>query len=143
MIFPDDFNAVSEKLIQFNTSGGQAFLQRGAVAALDEGEDFVAEFVARCRAGREIVSARLAKMPRVREIASNGSFYSMFEVEGVADTLAFCKAAVHQARVGLAPGLAFGRGAETLIRLCYAKSAETLETAMDRLEAFIAEGKRF
>ncbi len=67
----------------------------------------------------------------------------MFEVEGVSDTLAFCKAAVSQARIGLAPGLAFGRGAEKLIRLCYAKSAENLETAMDRLEALLAEGRTF
>jgi aspartate/methionine/tyrosine aminotransferase len=129
----------AEKLIQFNTSGGQAFLQYGAIAALDQGEDFVAEFVARCRAGREIVSRRLARMPRVREVACNGSFYSMFEVEGVTDTLAFCKDLVLKAGVGLAPGIAFGTGAETLIRLCYAKSAETLETAMDRLEAYLDE----
>ena len=139
MIYPAYFMPTAEKLIQFNTSGGQAFLQYGAIAALDQGEDFVAEFVARCRAGREIVSRRLARMPRVREVASNGSFYSMFEIEGVTDTLAFCKDLVVKAGVGLAPGIAFGKGAETLIRLCYAKSAETLETAMDRLEAYLDE----
>ena len=141
MIFPDYFTPIAEKLIQFNTSGGQAFLQRGAIAALDEGEQFVAEFVARCRTGREIVSRRLAQMSRVQEIASNGSFYAMFEIDGVSDTLAFCKAAVQKARIGLAPGVAFGRGAETLIRLCYAKSPKTLETAMDQLAALIAEGE--
>ncbi len=75
----------------------------------------------------------------MREIASNGSFYSMFEVDGVTDTLAFCMDLVLKAGVGLAPGVAFGKGAETLIRLCYAKSAETLETAMDRLEAYLAQ----
>jgi len=139
MIFPRYFMPTAEKLIQFNTSGAQAFLQYGAIAALDEGEAFVAEFVARCRTGREIVSRRLARMKRVREVASNGSFYSMFEVEGVTDTLAFCKNLVQRAGVGLAPGIAFGPGAETLIRLCYAKSAENLEAAMDRLEAFLEE----
>jgi aspartate aminotransferase len=73
----------------------------------------------------------------VREVVSNGSFYSMFEVDGVSDTLAFCKDVVAGARVGLAPGSAFGRGAETLVRLCYAKSPESLEIAMDRLEAYL------
>ena len=76
-------------------------------------------------------------MPRVREIVSNGSFYSMFEVDGVTDTLGFCKDVVASARVGLAPGIAFGKGAESLIRLCYAKSPQNLETAMDRLEAHL------
>jgi aspartate/methionine/tyrosine aminotransferase len=139
MIFPDYFTPTAEKLIQFNTSGAQKFLQYGAIAALDDGEAFVAEFVGRCRTGREIVSRRLARMKRVREVASNGSFYSMFEVEGVTDTLAFCKDLVKHAGVGLAPGIAFGSGAETLIRLCYAKSAENLELAMDRLEAYLEE----
>jgi aspartate aminotransferase len=138
VIYPDGFMETAEKLIQFNTSGGQAFLQHGAVAALDEGEGFVAEFVERCRVGRAIVSRRLAAMDRVREVASNGSFYSMFEVDGVSDTVAFCKEVVVAARVGLAPGRAFGKGAETLIRLCYAKSPANLETAMDRLEAYLA-----
>ena len=76
-------------------------------------------------------------MPRVREIPSDGAFYSMFEVDGVDDTLAFCKTAVMQARVGLAPGVAFGAGAETLIRLCYAKSPDLLEKAMDRLASLL------
>jgi len=140
-IYPDGFLPIAEKLIQFNTSGGQAFLQHGAVAALDQGEGFVAEFVARCRAGRDIVSDRLGAMPRVREVASNGSFYSMFEVDGVGDTLAFCKDVVVAARVGLAPGSAFGKGAESLIRLCYAKSPANLEAGMDRLEAYLRRAR--
>jgi aspartate/methionine/tyrosine aminotransferase len=134
LIAPESFLPTAEKLVQFNTSGGQAFLQYGAIAALDRGEAFVAEFVARCRRGRDIVSRRLAAMPRVKEIAGDGSFYAMFEVDGVSDTLAFCKDVVVNAGVGLAPGVAFGRGAESLIRLCYAKSPENLEAAMDRLE---------
>lgn len=139
LIYPEKFLPFAEKLIQFNTSGGQAFLQYGAVAALTQGESFVAEFVERCRRGRDIVAHRLATMPRVREVASNGSFYSMFEVEGVSDTLRFCKDVVVLARVGLAPGLAFGRGAETLIRLCYAKSPENLDAAMDRLDTYLRQ----
>ena len=137
MTYPAYFLPTAEKLIQFNTSGGQAFLQHGAIAAIEQGEPFVAEFVARCRAGRDIVSRRLAQMPGVREVASNGSFYAMFEVDGVTDTLAFCKDVALNARVGLAPGVAFGSGAETLIRLCYAKSGALLEEAMDRLEAYL------
>ncbi len=137
LIFPDGFLPTAEKLIQFNTSGGQAFLQRGAVAALDHGEAFVAEIVARCSKGRALVSSRLAAMPQMNEIPNDGSFYAMFEVDGVTDTLAFCKDAVTKAGVGLAPGIAFGAGAETLIRLCYAKKPELLEKAMDRLEKWL------
>ena len=62
----------------------------------------------------------------------------MFDVDGVNDTLTFCKRAVLEAGIGMAPGIAFGRGSERFIRLCYALSNEKLTLAMDRLEAFVA-----
>ncbi|WP_342358973.1 pyridoxal phosphate-dependent aminotransferase [Terrarubrum flagellatum] len=137
LIYPEGLTETFEKLIQFNTSGGQAFLQYGGVAAIRDGEPFVSEFVERCRRGREIVGASLARMNRVRNVPNNGSFYAMFEVDGVTDTIDFCKTAVTDARVGLAPGVAFGAGSEKMIRLCYAKTEETLNEAMARLERFI------
>lgn len=137
--YPAGGLAAFEKLIQFNTSGGLEFLQYGAIAALEHGEDFVQFFVERCRAGREIVNARLAAMPRVRNIPNNGAFYAMFSVDGVADTMQFCLRAVQDARIGMAPGTSFGRGAEHLVRLCYAKSPENLTEAMNRLERFCAD----
>ena len=76
-------------------------------------------------------------MKRVRNIPSEGAFYAMFSIEGVTDTLQFCKRAVVEAKIGMAPGTSFGRGSEQYIRLCYAKSPELLHTAMDRLEAFL------
>lgn len=127
-----------EKLIQFNTSGGLEFLQAGAIAALEHGEPFVAEFVSRCATGRSIVGERLAAMKRIRDIPNQAAFYAMFAVEGMSDTLTFCKRAVHEARIGMAPGTSFGRGAEGLVRLCYAKSPEQLHEAMDRLDRFVS-----
>ena len=129
---------VFEKIIQFNTSGGVEFLQHGAIAALEQGEDFVRFFVDRCRVAHRIANARLNAMPRVRNIPNNGAFYAMFEVEGVTDTLQFCLRAVQEARIGMAPGTSFGRGAEHLIRICYAKSEANITEAMDRLERFVA-----
>ncbi|HRJ68439.1 MAG TPA: pyridoxal phosphate-dependent aminotransferase [Beijerinckiaceae bacterium] len=141
LIYPAGLEPQFEKLVQFNTSGGQAFLQHAGIAAIRDGEPFVASFLERCRTGREIVNRRLARMPRVTNIPNTGAFYAMFEVEGVSDTLAFCKRAVPEARIGLAPGVAFGKGAERLIRLCYAKSPANLEEAMDRLERYLATYK--
>jgi aspartate/methionine/tyrosine aminotransferase len=138
LVYPEGDLDTFEKLIQFNTSGGLEFLQEGCIAALEQGEDFVRSFVDRCRAGREVVNARLGAMSRVRNIPAAGAFYAMFEVEGVTDTLAFCKRAVAEARLGMAPGTAFGRGAEHFVRICYAKSRENLTEAMDRLERFVA-----
>jgi aspartate/methionine/tyrosine aminotransferase len=136
LVYPEGCRGVFDKLIQFNTSGGLEFLQAGAIAALEDGEPFIASFVERCRAGRRIVAERLARMRRIRAIPSDGAFYAMFEVEGMADSLAFCLRAVHEAGLGMAPGTSFGAGSESLVRLCYAKSPDLLHEAMDRLENF-------
>jgi aspartate/methionine/tyrosine aminotransferase len=139
IIYPEGATAAFEKLIQFNTSGGLVFLQHGAIAALEEGEEFIASFVARCRAGRELASARLARMQRLRVVPAAGSFYAMFEVAGVADTMEFCKRAVREAGIGMAPGVAFGAGAHRHVRICTAKGTDLLDAAMDRLEHFVAD----
>jgi aspartate aminotransferase len=138
IVFPEGHTISFEKLIQFNTSGASEFLQHGAIAALLHGEDFVHSFARRCRGGRDLVNDRLSRMPRVRNIPNIGGFYAMFEVDGVTDTLAFCKRAVLEAKIGMAPGIAFGRGSERFVRLCYARGNEQLTLAMDRLEAFVA-----
>ncbi len=138
LVYPQGCTDAFEKLIQFNTSGGLEFMQAGAIAALEQGEAFVAGFVERCRTGRALVADRLAAMPRVRPIPSQGAFYAMFEVDGMNDSLEFCLRAIHDARIGMAPGTSFGRGAGAMVRLCYAKSADLLEEAMDRLERFVA-----
>lgn len=138
MVFPASMTATFEKLIQFNTSGGQAFLQEAAALALNDGEPFVKSFVERCRRGRQIVLDRFAQMPGVQVVPNLASFYLMFEIESVADTLAFCKRAVLEAGVGLAPGIAFGAQSAQQIRLCYARSEDSLRDAMERLEPLIA-----
>ncbi|HEX3350334.1 MAG TPA: pyridoxal phosphate-dependent aminotransferase [Acetobacteraceae bacterium] len=138
IVFPQGQTDAFEKLIQFNSSGAPAFLQHGAIAALDHGEEFIASFVARCRAGQDVVAQRLARMQRIRAVPSKGGFYAMFEVAGMRDTLGFCRRAVDEARIGMAPGIAFGAGAERHIRLCTAKAPELLDVAMDRLEDYVA-----
>jgi aspartate aminotransferase len=134
MVMPARLTTVVDKLLEFNTSGSQPFLHRGCVAALEQGESFVAEMVARYRAGRELVLQRLGGMRRVRIVRPEAAFYVMFGVDGMADSLAFAKRLVHEARVGLAPGSAFGPGGEGRLRLCFAASGERLSAAMDRLE---------
>jgi aspartate aminotransferase len=138
MVYPRNCRDVIEKLIQFNTCGGLEFLQHGAIAALNKGETFVGSLVGRCRVGRDLVNRRLARMPRVQSVPHSGGFYALFAVEGVTDTMAFCRRAVGEARLGMAPGEGFGAGAEGLVRICFAKDPRRLAEAMDRLETFVA-----
>jgi aspartate/methionine/tyrosine aminotransferase len=125
------------KLVQINTSGVPHFLQRGAIAALEKGDGFLAEMVERCRAGGEQVFQRLSANPRVTIARPEAAFYAFFSVDGVEDTLAFCKRLAKDYKVGLAPGEAFGPGGEGNVRLCFAAGAQRLSLGLDRIEAAI------
>lgn len=141
MVMPRSAVSALDRLIEFNTSGGQPFLQAACVKAVREGEDWVKWMVERCRSGRDLVLERLAGMNRVNVIPADASFYLMLQVADMGDAedsaFEFCKRLVVEGRVGLAPGTAFGAGGKGYLRLCYAQSNERLSAAMDRFEAFL------
>ena len=125
------------KLVQINTSGVPHFLQRGAIAALEKGDAFLTGMVERCRAGGEQVFQRLSANPRITIARPEAAFYAFFSIDGVTETLAFCKKLAKDHKVGLAPGEAFGPGGEGNLRLCFAAGAERLSQGLDRLETAI------
>ena len=111
-------------------------MQRAAVTALEQGEAFVAHQIERARRGRDIV-AELGKTGRVRMAPPAGAFYQLFAVEGETDSRALCFRLIDEANVGLAPGTAFGPGAEAYLRLCFARSADSLSHAVERLTRWL------
>jgi aspartate/methionine/tyrosine aminotransferase len=133
---------VIENMIQYATSGVAQFMQRAAVAALERGEGFVAHMVERARRGRDIACNALIATGRVRFAQPQGAFYLFFSVDGEPDTRRLALRLVDEANVGLAPGTAFGAGGERFMRLCFARNAEQLATATDRLSRAISSGKR-
>ncbi|APF38604.1 aspartate aminotransferase [Chelatococcus daeguensis] len=130
---PPALGDVIENLIQYATSGVAVFIQRACIAALDQGEGFIAHQIARARAGRDIVCRGLSATGRVRFAEPAGAFYLFFSVDGEDDTRRLAIRLVDEANVGLAPGTAFGAGGERFLRLCFARKAEDLEEAVARL----------
>jgi aspartate/methionine/tyrosine aminotransferase len=129
---------VVENLVQYSTSGVAPFMQRGAVVALEQGEDFLASQVQRARSARDIVSSALTATGRARAQAPQGAFYQYFSVDGVTDSLKACFDIIDKAGVGLAPGSAFGAGGEGWFRLCFHRRLDQVETAASRLAKWIA-----
>ncbi len=121
-----------ERIIQYNSSGTPAFLQRGCVAALDTGDDFVAEQVSRARSNRDLVSRMLAGMPQLRFETPPGAFYLFFAIDGMRDSTATTLRIIDEAKVGFAPGATFGPGGEGHLRMCFLRDPGKLEEALDR-----------
>ena len=139
LVMPEALGQVFENLVQYNTSGVPTFLQYGAVAALERGEPYVEEMIARCRKGRDIVCDALEPLPNVRFVRPGGSFYLYLAVDGETDSRALAFRLVDDANVGLAPGAAFGPDSEGFMRLCFGVSHDKLEAAMARLVPALAQ----
>ncbi len=129
---PVELGQTIENLIQYSTSGVAAFMQRGATAALNDGDDFIATQVERAREGRRIACSGLAATGRVRLTEPAGAFYLYFAIDGEADSRAAALRMVDEANVGVAPGTAFGDGSG-FMRLCFARGAAQIQEATDRM----------
>jgi aspartate/methionine/tyrosine aminotransferase len=112
-------------------------MQRAAIVALDEGEDFVRLQVERARQGRDIVCSGLAATGRVRFAEPEGAFYLFFAVDGETDTRKLGLRLVDEANIGVAPGDAFGEAGKGFLRLCFARSADQLREATSRLVGWL------
>ena len=130
-----------EMLTEYNIAGPPGFVQRAGIVAVQDGEPFVAELVARYRAARDLVIERISAIPRLSLPRPEAAFYAFIRVDGMQDSVAFARDLLAQTGVGVAPGAAFGDGDHRFdewLRLCFAATLPTLERAFDRLEHFMA-----
>lgn len=134
---PKSLGPAIERIIQVNTSGTPAFLQRGAVAALDHGDAFLAEQVATARACRDLAASVLRELPGVRFELPKGAFYMFFGIDGMTDSAATVRHLIDEAKVGFAPGSTFGAGGEGYLRMCYLKDYAVLEEALGRFRQWM------
>ena len=125
------------KLIEYNTSCAPVFVQRAGIAAVKEGEPVIARTRFRFRKARDFLVNSLNEIPRVQVAVPSGTMYAFFRVEGMNDSLAFCKDLVRDTGLGLAPGSAFGPEGEGFVRWCFAASEEKLAEGVARLRRFL------
>jgi aspartate/methionine/tyrosine aminotransferase len=134
---PPAMGTILAKLNEFNVASPASFAQYAGIAAVEQGEPLIEATVERYRIARDIIHQRLGALPRVHMARPEAAFYAYFSVEGVTDSMAFAKQALAETKVGLAPGVAFGPYKRDHLRICYAKSAELLTEALDRLEPLL------
>jgi aspartate/methionine/tyrosine aminotransferase len=60
-------------------------------------------------------------------------------IEGVEDSFDFAVSLLKETKVSIAPGAAFGEGAEGAVRICFAADLSILEPAMERMDRFLAK----
>jgi aspartate/methionine/tyrosine aminotransferase len=123
------------KLIEFNTSCAQGFIQRAGLAAITSGEPVIERTLQRFQMARDFLIGELRAIDGVQAALPPGAMYAFFRIEGMRDSLAFCKRLVTDAGLGLAPGAAFGPEGEGFIRWCFAADVDRLAEGVSRLRS--------
>ena len=130
----------AQKIQSQSTSNPSSISQYAAIAALNGDQTYINESMAIFKQRHDFVHAGLNSIDGVECTASDGTFYSFPNMQGVIDKLdginndiELGEYLLEQAEVALVPGSAFG--AKGYMRLSCATSMENLETALERLKA--------
>ena len=126
------------KLVEYNTSCAPGFVQRAGITAITEGDPIIARTRQRYAEAQRFLVGALNRLPRIEAAPAPGAMYAFFRVDGMPDSLDFCKRLVAAEGLGLAPGSAFGPEGEGFIRWCFASSTERLEDGVARLAKFLS-----
>ncbi|MFN0301790.1 MAG: pyridoxal phosphate-dependent aminotransferase [Burkholderiales bacterium] len=134
IVAPAPLIAELPKLIEYNTSCAPGFVQQAGIEAIRRTGDVVPAMQARMLEARDHLYRLLQMLPEVEVTVPPGAMYLFFRVKGVRDSLALAKHLVANAKIGLAPGIAFGAEGEGFLRWCFAASTERLSEGVMRLK---------
>ena len=136
---PASLTADLAKLVEFNTSCAPGFVQQAGVAAIAGGEAPIRVFTDALRERRDALVALLSALPAVTLGVPDGAMYLFFRLDGEADSLALARRLVRDAKLGLAPGIAFGPEGEGFLRWCFARPVEQLHEGARRLRTALGQ----
>jgi aspartate/methionine/tyrosine aminotransferase len=125
------------KLIEYNTSCSPVFVQRAGVVAIRDGEPTIDATRERLRRARDRLVDALMRLPGIEIARPDGAMYAFFRIDGISDSVAFCQRLVREAKLGLAPGSAFGPAGEGFVRWCFAASDARLDDGVARLAGLL------
>lgn len=129
------------KLIEYNTSCTPEFIQAAGRTALIEGEPHVEALRRSLADASGFMASQLRAIDGVEVTPAAGGMYVMLRIPGEADAVALCKRLVHEARLGLAPGEAFGPESAGWIRWCIATSPDRLRRGAERLADWVTRSR--
>ncbi len=122
--------------------GVSVLSQVAVIAALEQGREWLQQFVAHLQAQRDYAVERLRQWPSVRVNAPQGTYVIFPDVSSLtSDSQQFCEQLRQQAKVALVPGAErwFGPGASGHVRICFATSRKILQEAFDRMDPVVRE----
>jgi len=139
---PQEIIKAMKKVQSQSTSNPTSISQVAAQAALEGPQDCIRTMTTAFKERHDYVVERLDRIPGIRCLPTDGTFYVFPEVEGmiealdtVSNDLELAEFLIERAGVALVPGSAFGLAGH--VRLSIATGLEHLEQALDRIEGVL------
>ncbi len=137
IIAPEEIIERAKKVHDFLTVGAAAPLMEAAVVGLQMGDDYYKDLLDVYSAKRTLFLNGLDRLG-IQHSKPEGAYYVMLDVsefKGYANDVEFCEKLAEKVGVGAVPGSAFFDIPEyRYVRLHFAKSEDTLNEALTRLE---------
>jgi len=139
-IVPADTFPAVDLFVNNTVSSTATFTQRAALEAFTPESDAAAEImVAEFRKRRDVFADGLNSIPGIRCLKPPGAFYLFPNISGVElPSEEFANRLLNQAGVAALAGTAFGDYGEGYLRLSFANSLANIESALERIRAFVA-----
>jgi len=142
VIAPPRFVRPMQKMQQNFFISASAMAQWAGVEALrnEEAAAEVARMVSTYDERRRYMIQRLKKMGFGITVEPTGAFYVLANAKRFSsDSYSLAFDILHNAKVGVTPGVDFGPNCEGYIRFTYANSLENIAEGMDRLEQYLED----
>jgi aspartate aminotransferase len=116
-----------------------AFAQKAGVVALRGPDEPLRAMVTEFRARRDLIVSELARIDRVTCFEPAGAFYVFPKFDVPMDDRALGERILHDAKVAVTPGSAFGEAGAGHLRFSYAASRETIKEGVRRIGDIVAK----
>jgi arginine:pyruvate transaminase len=114
------------------------FIQDAAAFALNNDEYYVREMRRRYQARRDLVCARLDKIPGIKYLCPESGMFIMVDVRAIdQDDKIFAQKLLDAESVSVLPGSAFGKGTRGHVRVSLVQPEDVLSEGCRRLERFV------
>tara|TARA_R110002094_G_scaffold149170_2_gene137864 strand:+ start:482 stop:1672 length:1191 start_codon:yes stop_codon:yes gene_type:complete len=137
---PESIIKGMKKIQSQSTSNASSMAQAAAVAALDGDQTYIKESTGIFKERHDFVLKSLQAIDGINCLASEGTFYSfpdmnglIEKLDGINNDIELAEFFLEKAEVAMVPGSAFG--APGCMRISFATSMENLEKSMERIKA--------
>lgn len=138
LIAPKEFIRPLQKIHQNFFISANTVAQWAGITALTQAQEDVARMRALYDQRRKVMIKRLKALGLGLKVEPTGAFYVLANAKAFHhDSYKLAFDILKKAKVGVAPGIDFGSGAEGFLRFTYANSIERIEEGMERLQAYL------